>query len=99
MNLPAGTDVVGIRPDQLTLEQPTGPSLALAATVELLEPIGGESHLHVRLNSSNQAVILSVPGRPDIAEGAAVTIYALPADLHPFNRESGRRTDTAVANP
>ena len=99
LNLPAGTDVVGIRPDQLTLEQPTGPSLALAATVELLEPIGGESHLHVRLNSSNQAVILSVPGRPDIAEGAAVTIYALPADLHPFNRESGRRTDTAVANP
>ena len=99
LNLPDGTDVIGIRPDQLVLDQPTGQNLALAASVELLEPIGGESHLHVRLTGSNQAVILSVPGRPDIAEGAAVTLYARPADLHPFNRESGRRTDTAVANP
>ena len=97
--LPAGTDVVGIRPDQLVLQLPVEPSLALPAVVELLEPIGGESHLHVRLAGSNQAVILSVPGRPDIAEGGAITIYARPGDLHPFNRESGRRTDTPVANP
>jgi len=99
LGLPSGTDVVGIRPDHLTLEAPTEPSLALAATVELLEPIGGESHLHVRLKNGNHPAILSVPGRPDIAEGAAVTLHVRPEHLHPFNRESGRRTDTAVANP
>ena len=99
LGLPPGTDVVGIRPDHLTLESSDEPSLALAATVELLEPIGGESHLHARLKNGDHAVILSVPGRPEIEEGATITIHVKPADLHPFNRESGRRTDTAVANP
>ncbi|MCR6636354.1 sn-glycerol-3-phosphate import ATP-binding protein UgpC [Devosia sp.] len=99
LGLPPGTDVVGIRPDHLTLESSDEPSLALPATVELLEPIGGESHLHARLKNGDHAVILSVPGRPEIEEGATITIHVKPADLHPFNRESGRRTDTAVANP
>ena len=99
LNLPMDTNVVGVRPDHLALEQPAGASLALSATVELLEPIGGESHLHVRLNGSNQPVILIVAGRPDISEGSDVTLYVRSADLHPFNRETGRRTDTAVAQP
>jgi sn-glycerol 3-phosphate transport system ATP-binding protein len=99
LTLPTGTDVVGIRPDNLVLEKPAEPSLPLAATVELLEPIGGESHLHARLHNGDHSVILSVPGRPDITEGEAITIHVKPSDLHPFNRESGRRTDTAVANP
>jgi sn-glycerol 3-phosphate transport system ATP-binding protein len=97
--LPGGTDIVGVRPDHLTLQAPIEESIGLAATVELLEPIGGESHLHVRLSNGNHPAILSVPGRPDITEGSAITVYVRPADLHTFNRESGHRTDTAVANP
>jgi sn-glycerol 3-phosphate transport system ATP-binding protein len=93
--LPANTDVVGIRPDQLHLEQSPGASIALPATAELLEPIGGESHLHVRLANGGHSVIVSVSGRPSITEGAALTLYAEPAALHPFNRETGRRTDAA----
>ncbi|ODT66681.1 MAG: sn-glycerol-3-phosphate ABC transporter ATP-binding protein UgpC [Pelagibacterium sp. SCN 63-23] len=93
------TDMVGIRPDQLFLERPEGAALVLDAHVELLEPIGGESHLHVRLAGSNQAVILSVPGRPDIAEATPVRIYARAQEMHQFNRQSGRRTDGTVANP
>jgi sn-glycerol 3-phosphate transport system ATP-binding protein len=93
LNLPAGTDIVGVRPDQLHLEPRPG-TIALPATAELLEPIGGESHLHVRL-ADNQSVILSVPGRPTIAEGAAITVHADASALHPFNRETGRRTDAA----
>ncbi|MBD8065236.1 sn-glycerol-3-phosphate import ATP-binding protein UgpC [Devosia sp. PTR5] len=95
--LPRGTDIVGIRPDELTLDAPAGAHVALPGTVELLEPIGGESHLHVMLGNG-QTVILSVPGRPDIAEGAAVTVHAEHAQMHPFSKETGRRTD-AVANP
>jgi sn-glycerol 3-phosphate transport system ATP-binding protein len=98
MRLPHGTDIVGFRPDELGLEKPQGPSMALDATVELLEPIGGESHLHAAL-SSGRTIILSVPGRPDIAEGARITVYAQDKHLHPFNSESGRRTDTTAANP
>ncbi|KKB08943.1 sn-glycerol-3-phosphate import ATP-binding protein UgpC [Devosia chinhatensis] len=91
-NLPENTDIVGVRPDQLKLEPSHDAAISLAATAELLEPIGGESHLHVRL-ADGQTVILSVPGRPAIAEGSAITIYANPSALHPFNRQTGRRTD------
>ncbi|WP_240231628.1 sn-glycerol-3-phosphate import ATP-binding protein UgpC [Devosia lacusdianchii] len=93
LNLPANTDVVGFRPDQLYIEQPQGAALAAKAVVELLEPIGGESHLHVRLAGSGHAVVLSVPGRPDIPEGADITIHAQAADMHPFSNQTGRRTD------
>jgi sn-glycerol 3-phosphate transport system ATP-binding protein len=59
----------------------------------LLEPIGGESHLHAKLANLKQSVILSVPGRPEIGEGSSLTIYARPSDLHPFSASTGRRTD------
>jgi sn-glycerol 3-phosphate transport system ATP-binding protein len=91
--LPDGTDVVGLRPDQLSLERPEGAALGIPAEVDLLEPIGGESHLHVRLRDSGQALVLSVAGRPAIAEGAKVTIFAKASDMHPFNSQTGRRTD------
>jgi sn-glycerol 3-phosphate transport system ATP-binding protein len=91
--LPAGTDLVGIRPDDMVLAAPVEPSIALKATVELLEPVGGESHLHIRLAGSNQLAIVRVPGRPDFAEASGISAFARISDLHPYNRESGRRTD------
>ncbi|QQR40113.1 sn-glycerol-3-phosphate import ATP-binding protein UgpC [Devosia rhizoryzae] len=91
LNLPAKTDTVGIRPDQMHLEPRPG-ATALPATAELLEPIGGESHLHLRLDSGH-SVVLSVPGRPSIIEGTAVSVYIEPAALHPFDSKTGRRTD------
>ncbi len=95
IHLPSGTDVVGFRPDQLYLDRPEGAALSMPVVVELLEPIGGESHLHVRLAGSSQPIVLSVPGRPDIAEGATVTVFAHAADIHPFNSQTGFRTDNA----
>ena len=93
VGLPSGTDVVGIRPDQLYVTPPQGAAMGVPAVVELLEPIGGASHLHVRLTGSNQPVILSVPGRPDFNEGAEITIYTLAEHIHPFCSQTGRRTD------
>ena len=93
LKLPANTDIVGIRPDACHLELPVEPSLSMEAIVELLEPIGGESHLHVRLASTGQSIVLSVPGRPEIAEGTKVNVHARLADLHPFNKQTGQRTD------
>ncbi len=93
LGLPSGTDIVGIRPDNCLLDRPVEPSLSLDATVELLEPIGGESHLHVRLNSTGQSIVLSVPGRPEIAEGSAISVHTRVADLHPFSTQTGQRTD------
>ncbi|WP_338721351.1 sn-glycerol-3-phosphate import ATP-binding protein UgpC [Devosia sp. XK-2] len=94
VNLGAGTDIVGLRPDQIHLERPGGDVLTLSGTVELLEPVGGESHLHIRIPDVEQAIILTVHGRPALEEGAPIDMFARPQDIHPFNRESGRRTDT-----
>jgi sn-glycerol 3-phosphate transport system ATP-binding protein len=91
--LPAGTDLVGIRPDTIQLSPPAQPHLTLGATVELYEPIGGESHLHMRLDDSGQLIVAAVPARTAVTEGARAALYVSMADLHPFNQETGRRTD------
>ena len=91
--LPDGTDLVGIRPDTIHLSPPEAPHVTLAATVELYEPIGGETHLHMRLADSGQLIIAAVPARTATREGAQVSLHVGLADLHPFNKETGRRTD------
>ncbi|ANL67944.1 sn-glycerol-3-phosphate ABC transporter ATP-binding protein UgpC 3 (plasmid) [Rhizobium phaseoli] len=91
--LPEGTDIVGLRPDALLVEKPAEPSIRLNATVELLEPIGGESHLHVRLGEGQQTIVLTVQGRPDFAEAARIDVFARIDQMHPFNSKTGRRTD------
>jgi sn-glycerol 3-phosphate transport system ATP-binding protein len=96
--MPGGTDIIGVRPGDLVVDRPGEPSVQLEATVELLEPIGGESHLHVSLGQTGQTVILSVPGRPEFEEGAKISIYARINAMHPFNRETGKRTDDATAS-
>ena len=92
-NLPAGTDLVGLRPDTLQLTDPGEAAVRLEATVELHEPIGGETHLHLRLEGTDQLIIAAVPARTSVEEGAKVTLFVRTADLHPFNRQTGRRTD------
>jgi sn-glycerol 3-phosphate transport system ATP-binding protein len=93
LDLPAHTDLVGIRPDTIQMEQPAGPHITLKAMVELYEPIGGETHLHMRLDGSGQLIVAAVPARTATQEGAEAALYVSSTDLHPFNRETGRRTD------
>ena len=90
--LPPDTDIIGMRADQLVIEPPQGESIVLHGQVELLEPIGSESHLHVSL--AGQTLVLRVPGRPDLTDGATIKLYAPPSAMHPFNRATGRRTDS-----
>ncbi|AKR54687.1 sn-glycerol-3-phosphate import ATP-binding protein UgpC [Youhaiella tibetensis] len=92
-SLPAGTDIVGIRPEHLLLAAPAEEHAKLEATVELVEPAGGESHIHARLAGSDQVIVVLVQGRPQIAEGSTLMLHARHADFHPFNQESGKRTD------
>jgi sn-glycerol 3-phosphate transport system ATP-binding protein len=89
--VPAGTDIVGVRPDSIVLEGTD--SLALSGTLELIEPVGGESHLYVRVDGIAQNVIIVAQGRPAITEGEKLAFAVPTAALHPFNRASGRRTD------
>ncbi len=89
--LPGGTDLVGIRPDDLRLEPSDAPGLTLHGKLLLLEPAGAESHLHVHLDGSHQPITLRVPGVPELPDGAALTMHATRETLHPFDKASGRR--------
>jgi sn-glycerol 3-phosphate transport system ATP-binding protein len=91
LKLPQGTDIIGVRADQMLIEKPVGEALELNAVVELLEPIGGESHLHVTIGG--QTLILRVAGRPDLADGSPLKLYTSPSHMHPFNQATGRRSD------
>ena len=87
--LPTGTDLLGVRPDDLRLGD--GDGLVLSGTVALLEPAGAESHVYVALDGSGQVVTVRVPGLPDVTEGGVLTLSAPLSALHPFNSASGRR--------
>ncbi len=91
-NLPAHTDILGIRPDRIVAgRQPGG--IVLSGKVEMIEPVGGESHLYIKVAGLDPILIVVMQGRPGIAEADQVD-FTLPHDaLHPFNRASGRRTD------
>jgi len=91
--LPGGTDLVGIRPDDLSLTPPPGPAMVLQGRVALLEPAGAESHIYVTLDANAQPITVRVPGLPEVTEGAVVTLHAPLEALHPFNSASGKRTD------
>ena len=91
--LPKGTDLIGVRPDDLRLEAPEGPHLVLKGVVALLEPAGAESHIYVTLTGNRQPVTLRVAGLPTVSEGAPITLFAGRAALHPYNSASGQRTD------
>src|SRR5690606_40149003 len=91
--VPAGADIVGVRPDSITFEKPSGASLKLDAPLELVEPVGGESHLHLRLAGSDQLIVMEVAGRPAVEEGANHAIYARASAFHCFEQQTGRRVD------
>jgi sn-glycerol 3-phosphate transport system ATP-binding protein len=89
--LPAGTDLVGVRPDDLLLSAPDAPHMTLQGTVALLEPAGAESHIYVSLAGNSQTTTVRVPGLPTVTEGQGITLYAGLEGLHPFNSASGKR--------
>lgn len=89
--LPEGTDLIGIRPDELTLIPPAGDQLAVSGTLMLLEPAGAESHLYIHLEGSAQPIVMRVSGVPHMQEGETIQMHASVDALHPFSKATGRR--------
>ncbi|MBU1336697.1 MAG: sn-glycerol-3-phosphate import ATP-binding protein UgpC [Devosia sp.] len=90
-SLPAGTDIVGIRPDAVVMGKGAAGDIPLTGTVELIEPVGGESHLYVRVAGLEQIFVIVAQGRTTLTETGQVDFAVPVATLHPFNRASGRR--------
>ncbi|WP_209426549.1 sn-glycerol-3-phosphate ABC transporter ATP-binding protein UgpC [Pararhodobacter sp. SW119] len=97
-HLPEGTDLVGIRPDDLIVGavDPAADALVLNGTVVLVEPAGAESHIYLSLAGSKQPITVRIAGLPELAEGSDVQIHAAREALHPFNEETGRRVASSA---
>jgi sn-glycerol 3-phosphate transport system ATP-binding protein len=79
---------LGIRPEHLRQEE-GGP---LRLKVSFAEPLGANTLLHGRLEGSGAAFTASLPGVHREASGAGTLAFSPdPANLHLFDRESGRR--------
>ena len=83
-----GTATIGIRPDAITLTPTGNPAITLPATIELVEPVGAESHVHLRW--ANQMLVAQMRGPLPMADGSAVTIHTDLAAIHSFDAK-GRR--------
>jgi sn-glycerol 3-phosphate transport system ATP-binding protein len=91
-DLPLQTDIVGARPERVSLVKPENPGLVLAGTVVLVEPVGAQSHVHVRLAGGGPLLVLETHAQSGFDLGSPRPIYVDVAALHPFSRETGLRT-------
>ena len=90
-NLPQGTALVGVRPDDLLLNAPDDAYMTITGTVALLEPAGAESHIYVTALGLAETITVRVAGLPSVQEGASISLFASLSSLHPFNAGTGQR--------
>lgn len=89
----ANTGTIGIRPDAVTLSPNGDPAIAITGTIELIEPVGGESHVYLRLPRTDRVMILVVRGHEGISLAAELTVHLPVGELHQFDGGTGRRID------
>jgi multiple sugar transport system ATP-binding protein len=80
--------VLGIRPEHLHLANGAG---EIKGEVILVEELGADALLHVRLAESGNQVVARAEGRKPPAPGQDVTFHIQPDDAFAFNPETGAR--------
>jgi multiple sugar transport system ATP-binding protein len=80
--------VLGIRPEHLHLANGSGP---VAGEVMLVEELGADALLHVRLAEDHNLVVARTEGRKPPAPGQQVTFSVQPDDVFAFHPETGAR--------
>ena len=83
----AGPCTLGLRPENLTLAPQSPADLALPATLSLLEPLGAETLITVRIGAAQMMARVGASFRQP--SGAALTLHVDPRHLHLFNRQTG----------
>ncbi|MDA9207345.1 sn-glycerol-3-phosphate import ATP-binding protein UgpC [Octadecabacter sp.] len=82
-----GNVTAGIRPEHVIADE-SGP---LSITVQMGEPLGANTLLHGRLDGTNEAFTLSLPGVHHAVAGETIRFSVDPAHLHFFDTETGQR--------
>jgi multiple sugar transport system ATP-binding protein len=80
--------VLGIRPEHLHLANGSG---ELSGDVMLVEELGADALLHVRLADDGDPVVARAEGRKPPAPGQHVTFRVQPEDVFAFHPETGAR--------
>jgi multiple sugar transport system ATP-binding protein len=80
--------VLGVRPEHLHLANGAG---EIAGEVILVEELGADSLLHVRLADDGNSVVARAEGRKPPSPGQQVTFRVQPEDVFAFNPETGAR--------
>ena len=80
--------VLGIRPEHMHLADGAG---EIAGEVMLVEELGADALLHVRLADSGNQVIARAEGRKPPAPGQDVTFRVQPDDVFAFHPDTGAR--------
>ncbi|MCL7416670.1 MAG: sn-glycerol-3-phosphate ABC transporter ATP-binding protein UgpC [Halalkalicoccus sp.] len=79
--------VLGIRPEDIELIDGTGGDHEYAAEVLVVEPMGNENNVHLRIGDTH--FIATVNGMRRITEGETATIRLPEKAIHVFDRETG----------
>lgn len=87
------TDIIGIRPDALGIGAGPEGSVHFTGIVELIEPLGNELHVHLRIKGYSELLVASLPNDSRLADGSLLTLSTRPSELHQFNKATGQRTD------
>jgi multiple sugar transport system ATP-binding protein len=82
--------VLGIRPEHLHLHLTDG-SEELAGELVLIEELGADALLHVRLAEGGEQVVARTEGRVALTPGQQVTFHVQPADIFAFHPVTGAR--------
>jgi ABC-type sugar transport system ATPase subunit len=84
---------VGVRPEQLAVVADG----TLEATVSLVESLGHERHLACRMSDGSLVIVRQGGSEPVTAVGTPVRLAVVDgAQVHVFDRESGKRIDAAA---
>ena len=89
--LPSQTDLIGVRPDAVTMGAGGQGDLVLSGVVELVEPVGAASYVHVRWGK--QLLVAEVHGRTGKIDGTLQSLSIASRSIHPFDSKTGKRTD------
>jgi multiple sugar transport system ATP-binding protein len=85
-----GASHVGVRPEHL-LVVPEGQG-QLSGSAEVVEHLGSDAFVHVRIGESTDRVVIRVPGHAAVRAGDRLGLAYDPADAHVFGPD-GRRVD------
>lgn len=93
LNGATGAVTLGVRPEDVAID-PSAPSSAWQATVDVIETLGSEQYVFLQLEDGEQ-LVSRVAGDFKIRAGQRVGASLAPDKIHLFERESGK---SIVAN-